>query len=320
MKTIELYSDFQRDDAIGQEIPSFIEGYSCRYWDWKAHQQDLKKGLFNWLAWKWKKKEILESSTAYLFFQNLGSNFKDLDLGRIPQEKLVLFILEPPTVQPEIWDPNVQKWFHKIFTWNDDLVDGKRFFKMYLPEYRVPIKDAPPYGKRKFLTLIASRLRSKHPHQLYSEREKVIRYFEARPDIPFDLYGRYWGKRKFHSWRGTIPDKLAVLKEYKFAFAYENSIEMGYITEKLWDCFETTVVPIYWGAPNVTDFIPEDCFIDRRKFVSDDDLLAFLESMTEEEWEGYIHRVAEFLQTDQAKLFTRENYNRTILETIGSVD
>jgi alpha(1,3/1,4) fucosyltransferase len=55
-------------------------------------------------------------------------------------------------------------------------------------------------------------------------------------------------------------------------------------------------VPVYWGAPNVENYIPSDCFIDRRKFESNEALLAFLQKMTKEEWEGYLERAQIFLQ------------------------
>jgi len=183
--------------------------------------------------------------------------------------------------------------------------------------YRPRIQDFVPYEKRKFLTLIASRLSSKHPHQLYSEREKLIRFFEKQPDVEFDLYGRYWAKRKFRSWKGTIPDKIEVLKQYRFAIAYENSKENGYFTEKLWDCFATGVVPIYWGAPNIENYIPEDCFIDRRKFDSNDALLSFLQKMSEEEWNGYIERAAAFLKTEAVEKFTEKFYAHTIANSVS---
>ena len=36
----------------------------------------------------------------------------------------------------------------------------------------------------------------------------------------------------------------------------------GYITEKILDCLESGIVPIYAGAPNIDRIIPNDCFID----------------------------------------------------------
>ena len=299
-------------------------GYSVRNWDRKAHlpwlltwkQVRSWDDFKSWTGFGHSRKEVLEPDTAYLVFSGVGLHLKDLDLSRIPKDKLILFLWEPPTVQPEPWDPKIQRWFHKIYTWNDDLVDGIRFFKFHLPSMKERIEALPPYEERKFLTLIASRLSSKHPKQLYSEREKLIRFFEARPKEEFDLYGRFWEKRKFRCWKGTIPEKMNVLKQYRFAIAYENSAETGYVTEKLWDCFAAGAVPIYWGAPNIAEIVPPDCFIDRRKFSSDEELLAFLKAMKQEEWGRYVERAGEFLKSKAAAQFTYEAYARTVAEAV----
>ena len=47
------------------------------------------------------------------------------------------------------------------------------------------------------------------------------------------------------------------------------------VSEKIFDCFAAGNVPIYWGASNVTDYIPEDCFIDMRSFSSFEELYQF---------------------------------------------
>ena len=114
-----------------------------------------------------------------------------------------------------------------------------------------------------------------------------------------------------------MPGKMQVLKNYKFALAYENANINGYITEKLWDCFVLGVVPVYWGPDNITDYVPADCFIDRRRFADDAEVLAFIHAMTKEEWEGYIERADAFLQTETARLFTPKNYARTIGEAVS---
>jgi alpha(1,3/1,4) fucosyltransferase len=328
---IEIYEDWQ-PDALGNAFDSSFlsaleqKGYSVRRWDRKAHEPFLltwKKvktwaDFKHWLGFGLPRKTALDEGTAYLVFSNLGVHIKDLNLGKIPSERMILFTWEPPTVQQEIWEPKIQKHFHKIYTWNDDLVDNVRFFKFYYP-VRVPrIAEIVPYEERQFLTLIASRLSSKHPNELYSEREKLIRFFETRPDVEFDLYGRNWAKRKFRTWKGAIPDKMAVLKNYRFAIAYENSTESGYVTEKIWDCFAAGVVPVYWGAPNIEKYVPSDCFIDRRKFENDEALLAFLQKMTKEEWEKYLKRAETFLQSETAEKFTQENYTRTLSEAVSS--
>ena len=330
---VELY-DGWRPDAVGEEtfeVNPFYQsirselakiGLSIRNWDRAAHEpllcrwkrvhhwQDLK----GFLLWNLFRKEPLDKDTAYLILSGIGPRLRKLDLGRLPKEKMILFAWEPPTVQPENWQSCWQQFFSKIYTWNDELVDGVKFFKFYLPFLRPRLEELVPYEKRGFLTLIISCLSSNHPHERYSERERVIRYFEEHPEIAFDLYGRGWGPRNFRCWKGTISDKLETLRQYRFSFAYENSRESGYVTEKLWDCFAAGVVPIYSGAPNICEYVPEDCMIHRERFQSDEELVAFLQAMTQEEWEGYVQRAGEFLKTDQARLFTPEHYAETIAE------
>jgi hypothetical protein len=61
----------------------------------------------------------------------------------------------------------------------------------------------------------------------------------------------------------TLDSKHIILSAYKFVLAFENSIQTDYVTEKLFDAFETGAVPVYFGAPNVVDYIPgEGSYID----------------------------------------------------------
>ena len=40
----------------------------------------------------------------------------------------------------------------------------------------------------------------------------------------------------------------------------------GYMTEKIWDSFKAKTVPVYWGASNIEEYVPKNCFIDYRDF------------------------------------------------------
>ena len=66
------------------------------------------------------------------------------------------------------------------------------------------------------------------------------------------FYGR--GIKNFES-------KWSALKNYKYTIAIENSCENHWITEKLTDSFLSHTFPFYYGAPNVSDYYPEHCFI-----------------------------------------------------------
>lgn len=50
--------------------------------------------------------------------------------------------------------------------------------------------------------------------------------------------------------------KLAVLGEYKFTIAFENSEHVGYTTEKLIDAWRADTIPIYWGNPALSADLP----------------------------------------------------------------
>jgi hypothetical protein len=294
----ELFVDYAPPEAsIDQIVPlySYVSSeLQKRGWELAPFQaQDLEH---TWVFW------------------NLGGRLNGIDWTARDPSKLILFAWEPPTVQPELYDPKIHKRFSKIFTWDDDLVDNIRFFKFSYPVLQARLEVIPSFSEKKFCTLIARRKGSQHPKELYSEREKTILFFEDKPG-EFDLYGSHWEKRKYKNWKGAIPDKIGVLKNYKFAICYENMRDVkGYITEKIFDCFAAGVVPVYWGASNVADYIPESCFIDRRKFKSQRGMYLYLKRIREEEYQKYLDAAAQFLKSEKAKTFSSESFAQSFLQ------
>lgn len=49
-----------------------------------------------------------------------------------------------------------------------------------------------------------------------------------------------------------------ILAQYKFILAFENAVCEDYITEKLWRPLKLGSVPIYYGAPNVDEWLPSN--------------------------------------------------------------
>ncbi|XP_004696258.1 alpha-(1,3)-fucosyltransferase 10 isoform X2 [Echinops telfairi] len=47
-----------------------------------------------------------------------------------------------------------------------------------------------------------------------------------------------------------------IIAQYKFILAFENAVCDDYITEKLWRPLKLGVVPVYYGSPTVTDWLP----------------------------------------------------------------
>ena len=54
--------------------------------------------------------------------------------------------------------------------------------------------------------------------------------------------------------------------------------------KKYFDAMQYGAVPIYLGASEITNLIPENCFIDMRKFNDLSDLHYYLINMTEQEY------------------------------------
>lgn len=49
-----------------------------------------------------------------------------------------------------------------------------------------------------------------------------------------------------------------IIAQYKFILAFENAICDDYITEKFWRPLKLGVVPVYYGSPSVTDWLPSN--------------------------------------------------------------
>ncbi|MHB0875277.1 MAG: glycosyltransferase family 10 domain-containing protein, partial [Anaerolineae bacterium] len=131
---------------------------------------------------------------------------------------------------------------------------------------------------------------------LYRTRLAVAHYFAQRPG--FELYGPRWDQ-PIHglseddaltlrsSWRGAVADKLAAMSAHRFALCFENCVFPGYVTEKVFDCFFAGCIPVYYGAPDITDFVPPAAFIDFRRFGSLSELDRYLRSISDSEVMAY---------------------------------
>ena len=157
----------------------------------------------------------------------------------------------------------IKNAFPFFLTYVDDIVDNKKFFKTWLnhDERTFVYKEREEFYKRGLAAIICTNVVYKEEDgELYTTRKTIIEFFENHLEYKFGLYGRYWDG--YRNWRGIVKEKSDVYGKYKFAFCLENSRVNGYITEKIFDCFQEGIVPIYGGAYNVKSYIPEECFID----------------------------------------------------------
>ena len=121
----------------------------------------------------------------------------------------------------------------------------------------------------------------------------------------------------FPSYRGRVRGKRDVMSQTRFAICFENVRDLpGYITEKIFDCFFSGCVPVYWGASNIADYIPKDCFIDRRSFRNTGEVYRFLRGISEADFKQYQTRIMGFLKSKAAYPFSAECFVETIVKTV----
>ena len=264
--------------------------------------------------------------------------------GAIP---LILICLESPFIATRFYLQlnKISSKFKHSFVFSgmkDKLSKQTQYHQTFFPESDCKIiEDQPGFSEKRFLTMISSAksigswkkdllLKLSYGFdvkEIYTERLKAIEYFSQESKMNgFDLFGYQWDKIKTknntrlaidQTYRGAVDDKKATLKRYKFALCFENSIFEGYITEKIFDCFFAGVIPIYYGAPDIEKYIPENTFIDFRKFKNYDELYFYIKNMDESEYSQYINNIENFLESDQFYLFTQENFANAIINILN---
>lgn len=265
----------------------------------------------------------VEEADAILCFDNIyfqnSRHFKRLyDCNKLGCTTHIDY--EPPAANCKIHDDKglrlLSNLFKSLITYNDNVINGKTLVKGCIGDY---LSSEQPYKKdfkkRKLVAVIANyrvglMLFGQHPDELYSKRGESVEYFQTHCPKDFDLYGNYWPETHKISYKGSVErnKKLDVIKKYKFLISYDSICNQnGYISEKIFDCFKAKTVPIYWGADNVTDYIPKECFIDKRDFETYEELETFLRNITEKEYEKYINAIEKYLNSDSYKnLFSSE--------------
>jgi hypothetical protein len=188
-------------------------------------------------------------------------------------------------------------------------------------------------------------------NELYTERLRLLEHFSRTNSI--DLYGIGWTQLPFRvgssrpwalreverlrryvwerlpftrnhpfeevirkTYRGPVESKHEAMSHYTFAICYENMLLEGWINEKIFDAFLSGTVPVYLGGTDVADFIPEDCFIDPRRFAGHAELETYLRALSPEEIEGYRENAREFMSSEAFYPFSRRAFADILVEAV----
>jgi hypothetical protein len=164
-------------------------------------------------------------------------------LETIKDKRCFAWLLESPAITKNYYE-YVEKnhnRFDTIYTFKKDFIEKFQNSK-FLPVGGCWIdnndKGTHFDQKQKKLSIVASPKKQTEGHKL---RHSVIGSYGDK----IDLYGRGYN---------PIPNKIPSLKQYMYQIVIENTKEDYYFTEKLIDCLQTGVIPIYWGCPSIDKF------------------------------------------------------------------
>ena len=109
-------------------------------------------------------------------------------------------------------------------------------------------------------------------------------------------------------------DKIHLFREFQFSLVIENSRQTNYFTEKLCDCLYTKTIPVYYGAPNISEYFDTTgwLILDSE---SVDTLLEKLAQLDKDWYRRHLDTVEKNYLTVQQYLRITDNVNRA-LETI----
>ena len=190
------------------------------------------------------------------------------------------------------WNIKVYKKHKRVVTWNPLLYQDHKDIMIFCPQfmnmYAEWIEDPVPFEDRPKTLITMNGRPGSNSKQIMNARYDIPLYM-ANQRMNVNAYGTIPEDRHFtfrKGWksifRGHIPShqKRTVIGLHKFSMSFENGndkyYDAGYITEKIYDCLGCATIPIYWGAPNITDHVPADVFIDYREYGTPAELHKYL--------------------------------------------
>ncbi len=205
-----------------------------------------------------------------------------------------LMIVEPDNVHKlYISLTKYLNWrFYKILTKNKNLIKTKHnctFF--YFGSTILENYQRITFQKIKMASLIASTQNQLIGHKL---RHEVASHIKSR-HLDVQVIGA--GYKPF-------KNKEDGLKSYRYSIVIENSAEQDYFSEKVIDACLLETIPIYWGAPNISEYF------DLRGFVICKDLNDILNAIQKMSINDYNSKLVWIKKNKDNALFHSEYKKR----------
>ena len=258
-------------------------------------------------------------------YWSLGASAKSaLDIQDHQLRKIGVALFEPPLVKPRDYDlvDALAAEFDLVFLHNTDadgyvLRNKSSLSKLRrldwtnrnYPEHQIQRQEDERFNR---VAMIAgAHFRRARASNGYGIRLQALK--DCGFDGALDLYGHGWGKFNFRTpvkslyWNVKLrrnrmsfsapPSKHEVYSRYNFALCVENMRMTGYVTEKIFDALFSGCIPIYWGAPNIDEYIPADCFVRLDDFGTAKRAIEYCVRMEDDQRQAYRMAMADYLNS-----------------------
>jgi hypothetical protein len=115
-------------------------------------------------------------------------------------------------------------------------------------------------------------------------------------------------------------DFCEFISKYKFMICFENKSQDNYFTEKLINAYKCNTIPIYWGCPNIDDYINLDAVFYLRPNFTEDDLKTFINDIIkhDQDEELYLKKYNQplFKNNDIPECFNKDKVKEKIRSMI----
>ena len=206
--------------------------------------------------------------------------------------KNILLAVEGYITIPNNYNPAIIRQYDIFITHNSK-------FKAMYPDLNIELQNAPAnwenyYELDSFLTYdekikgvccLARVYNTGAAGDINFMKHTVMHDLKVEPELCVHTYGpASFGRPE--SYKGNLGYKhshyinLKKINEYLFCWCpepmYHELWSHDYVTERLFNCFKSKTVAIYYGCYNIQDRIPPELYIDYRQFKDVDDLSKYL--------------------------------------------
>jgi alpha-1,3-fucosyltransferase 10 len=200
---------------------------------------------------------------------------------KYPGQRWVAWSMESDVVYPALASPRFMRVFDLTMTYRRDSSVWCPYFDAATAEDLL----RPPQPKTAAAPAV---LLQSSP---YNQSDRVRYAAELMKRVKVHSYGAVLRNQPWPIDDTGHAAKLGLIGRHKFTLAFENSIAIDYVTEKLYDALVAGSVPVYLGAPNVRDLAPaDDCFIDVAGFAGPSALAEYLNHLATDDaaYAGYL--------------------------------